>query len=217
MATLPDLVRSLATSPDGSLIAGSCEDAAIRIWDTTTGEVVRALRGPAVDLFLVAWSPDGRRIAGGGGGIDHTIRLWDPDTGEVRATLTAHYTPVSAIAFSADGRMLATQGVDAIGYARWNQIIRLWDVDTGDLIAVLHGDAGEHASPGVAFSPDGALLAAGLNERTIGLWHPRTGVLATTVPGEGPVAFSPDGQLLATADIDPGLVRIWRVTTAPGG
>ena len=69
---------------------------------------------------------------------------------------------------------------------------------------------------GVAFSPDGRLLATASSDETARLWDPATGDCLRTLTGHdssvGGVAFSPDGRLLATAGSD-GTARLWDPAT----
>jgi WD40 repeat protein len=80
---------------------------------------------------------------------------------------------------------------------------RLLDVATGHIIRTFTGHTDLVA--GVAFKPDGTLLATASHDRTARLWEVATGRIIRTFTGHTGavlgVAFSPDGALLATARV----------------
>ncbi|MBD2184071.1 serine/threonine protein kinase [Planktothrix sp. FACHB-1355] len=69
---------------------------------------------------------------------------------------------------------------------------------------------------GIAFSPDGEILASGSGDSTIKLWDISTGKQIRTLwghlSGVSAIAFSPDGQTLASASAD-NTIKLWDVST----
>jgi WD40 repeat protein len=126
-----DLVRSVAFSPDGSLLAIACASAngSVRVWEVATGRQRMTLAGHSGAVRSVAFSPDGTLLASAGD--DRVVRVWEVATGRERAKLTGHSGAVRSVAFSPDGSLLASAG--AGGSAR------LWDAITGKLVAQLLG------------------------------------------------------------------------------
>ena len=89
------------------------------------------------------------------------------------------------------------------------------------------GDTGTQRVYGVAFSPDGKILASAHNDNTVRLWEVETRELIRTLEGHQSaarsVAFSPDGNTLASGGMD-ARVFLWESDTGrlkqiirPGG
>lgn len=105
---------------------------------------------------------------------------------------------VRSVAFTPDGTTLAAAGGNTGDYA-----IHIWDVASGQSIGILGGH--HDIIWGVAFSPNGKLLASVSSDGTAQVHDWRTGDVEKILnfPGQVvSVGFSPDGQTLAVGGVD---------------
>ncbi len=193
-------VRSVAFSPDGALLASGAYDRTVRLWDLESQREIATLEGHAAQVNAVAFSPDGALLASGSGDSWQdevaTVRLWDVEGRVEVTTVERTRGAIEDLAFSPDGKTLAWGSWPDEQVTLWDLEIRkpiatfegfrveyspdgsllaihsglitLWETGTGKQIATLP-DA--FHSTKLAFSPDGAMLAAGsLSFGTITLW-----------------------------------------------
>ena len=101
----------MAYSPDGTHVISGGADNMLKLWDATTGKMIRTLKHPT-HVLAVAYSPDGKRILSGDGG--GTLRLWDAGTGQAQRTLEAHSSAINSVAFSHDGTRVLSGAFDGL-------------------------------------------------------------------------------------------------------
>ena len=197
-------VLSVAFSPDGQTLASGSWDNTIKLWNLTTGQVIRTLKGHSDWVRAVAVSLDGQMLASGSN--DNTIKLWNLATGQQIRTMAGHSYSVSAVAFSSDGQTLASGSGDGT--------IKLWNVATGEQIRTVSKYS--YSVSAVAFSPDGQTLVTGNQDGTIKVWSLATGQELDTLNGYSgfvySVAFSPDGKTLASGSFE-GAIKLWNLAT----
>ncbi len=207
-----DGFTDVAFSPDGQTLAGLEGHGLIHLWDRRTGQSRRTFGVNIRDLLpplapmsgahALAFSPDGRRIAGPG--PDASLVLYAVDTGLPVLRFQGDPKAVLDLAWSPDGGTL----VGALS----GHVMRVWNTGDGHLI---HDAFGRHGGPvaAVAFSPDGGTLASASYDHTVKLWRleDHRNPLATLrghTDEVRAVAFSPDGRRIASAGLDRSL-RIW--------
>jgi WD40 repeat protein len=180
------------------LISGALPEGALRRLGTA-----RFRHGSRI--LCLAYSPNGRILAGGGG--DDPVRLWDADTGqEIRQCKESW---INAMTFSPGGSVLITGGAF--------KIIRLWEVATGKSFNQLKGHNSAVKSLALAPSADGLILASGDQEGSVILWELVFAKEITRFKGHtgeiNALAFSPNHKVLASAGGDRS-VRLWDVVNA---
>jgi WD40 repeat protein len=166
-----DIVKVVAISPKGNIMASGSLDTTIKLWNLQTGELLHTLTGHSTAIISLAFSPDGNTLASASnmellnGG---TIKLWNVNTGNLLETLGS--SPISlrtsCLAFSPDGQTLAS---GQIGVTVASSIINLWNLATNKIRSKLTGHGWEVNS--LAFSTDGQILVSGAMDCSIKVWN----------------------------------------------
>jgi WD40 repeat protein len=198
-------------SPDGRTATANNH-----VWDVAAGRLFVALQSRC---SIAAYSADGRRIIA----LDRDgVSTWDVTTGDaLRRPVPVQWSGGSA-AFSPDGRLVAvgslvprTPGRRDMG-DRLIEPIRIRELGSGQEVAALFGHT--DSSSGLAFSPDGRMLASVSSSHLdpgLRVWDAATGkpLRRFKCPPRGGhvVAYLPDGRSIVTASED-GTALVWDVS-----
>jgi WD40 repeat protein/tRNA A-37 threonylcarbamoyl transferase component Bud32 len=178
-------------------------DHAVEVWNLGTGQRLLYLDGNPSWMGSVAFSPDGRRIAG----AEHHggVRVWEVTTGRELLHIRGNMGGVLGVAFSPDGRHLAGAGRD--------KVVRVWGATTGQMESTFKGHTA--SVTGLVFSRDGRRLASVSTDGTARMWDMAASqdvlVFNKQMTYVNSVTFSPDGSRLAT--VSENKVEVWDTAT----
>ncbi len=202
---LPANSHALAFHPDnGKLAVGYFSSSVASVYDSASGVLLTDLPVGEMKDQVVAWHPDGERLAVAGS--DPRIQIWNVAANRKLATLEGHAQQVTTLTFHPDGELLASHG--------WDGQLLLWQPSSGRQLMRLTAVSAPH------FSADGRWLGV--------LWDGEKADLLEVTPtreyrtlvssegaGRGVYGYygdiSPDGSLLVTG-MNEG-ARLWDLRT----
>jgi len=193
-----DLVRSIAFSPDGAILASGSRDGIVRLWDVQAGTFLRVLGESRSRLSDLRFSPDGLALAAW---LEYRkVIVWQVAGGKRLYALKAPRGQPISIAFSPDWTVLASWWKGAGG-------VRLLRVEGRVLLRTLPEHEGVVGR--MTFSPEGAILACELPGNKVRLWDVEEGAQLHILEGHGG-RFSPDSAILALG-LRHGKMQLWQV------
>ncbi|MEW6347932.1 MAG: protein kinase [Thermodesulfobacteriota bacterium] len=237
-----DMVSEVAVNPRLPLAASCDPKGGLKLWDTTTGMVLRTYEVNAADLTALTFTPDGSGLICGG--RDAAIRIWD-----VRGRVVTPHPALTRIRsvrkqmkweqqFSRmiekakkavrlgdypKAYALLRKSLSLPGYERselpLGAIVRIRDHGTR---VNLHGgwnrrslDTGSGVRA-ISFSSSAIGFITAQLDHTIRVWSTKTGDCLQVLKGHtnvvGSVAYAPNGRE-ASSGSDDRTIRIWDLNT----
>lgn len=201
-----DNLRSVAYSPDGKIVAHNALDPLgwkhnIVLRDPASGKELGSMTDTNLAATVLAFSPDGKLLASGGG---KKVHIWNVEQRKLLHAIEAHEKALQSICFSPNGKWVVSGGTD--------DKIKVWNVETGKMELEIKAD--QETVNVVAFSPSGKSIASGGKDRTIKLWKPKSGKKFARLWGHldrvNCLAYNPVDGILASGSGD-STIALWKI------
>ena len=195
-------LSGMAYSRDGSVLAtaGSL-DKAVKLWDASSGRLLRTITGHADRVGGIAFHPNGKELVVA---CRRTLYSRDVRTGREIGRREAPSNIIEPV-FSRDGSQLAVALSDGS--------VLIWDTKTDR--ELFHRKIHKSAVRQVRFTPDGNRIATVADSDSARVWDVNASREVLRVPEHSSascIAISPDGRQLITGGNDQ-MVRFWDIAT----
>ncbi len=193
-----ELVRSMAYSHDGRLLATGSDDHTAMVWDLSTGGAIATLTGHANTVTAVALSKDDQTLYSAG--LDKHLLVWDLTGREQFAARVVHGQDRSRVAGTAvpspDGRAVIYTGLTSTG-----ETTHFLTIATGRSSPDQDDPGG---APLAAWLPPDYRRVATAAGPIVKIWDAKTGqVIIKRIIGTGDITAltaNPDGTAVIVAD-----------------
>jgi len=199
------LVRTVAWSPDGTMLASGSDDTNLLVWDID-GTVHQMIAHPA-SVLAAAWSPDSQRLVTGS---NNQVLFVNARTGmQLGRSIHRHTAAVTSLAWTGKNQQLQVVSGGADKHAI------VWDTTTYHSQTIFT----RHTTPieSVSWSADGQTVASSSQGGAVRVWNAASGQEVHAYYLDAPVrmralAYVPVGTTLAVGGED-GIVRLWNALT----
>jgi WD40 repeat protein len=162
----PSFCNSCSFSPGGSLFLVGCDND-LRLYDSTTYQLLRTFIGHGDPIRSCSFAPDGATILSGS--VDTKMKLWSTTTGQCLRTLDGHSRYVQSCSFSPSGHEIYSVSGD--------NTIAMWTAATGQLEGIVdspeqevHWTLSTVTPVSICASPDGKSIVGGYHDGTVKMW-----------------------------------------------
>jgi WD40 repeat protein len=156
----------------GSSIASGSLDHSVVLWDTTTGSLLKRLKGHSRGVSSLCFLEKKKLLVSAG--IDQSLRVWNLETGKLVHSLDNHTLPVHGIALRP-----GSGGLPMIASVSDDRTVRLWQPTIGRMVRFARLDT---KPLDVGWLPDGSRIVAACTDGNLRLVDPLEVKVTRTLP-----------------------------------